>query len=466
MPLTEAVDALIDYRGKTPKKTDGGIPLVTAKIVKGGTLLPAAEYIAEDDYESWMVRGLPEAGDIVVTTEAPLGEVAQLTDANVALAQRIVTLRGARGLLLNDYLRYVMQGSYVQGQLESRSSGSTVKGIKQSELRKVLLPIPPLQEQGVIASVLKSVDDKIQLNHRINHTLEQMAQALFKSWFVDFEPVKAKVAALEAGGSDEDALLAAMEAVSGKTADQLDALSDEQPEHYAELRDTAELFPSAKQDSELGEIPEGWEVSQIGDEVTVVGGGTPSTKKPEFWEGGHIHWTTPKDLSNLPNKVLIDTERKITSVGLAKISSGLLPVGTVLMSSRAPVGYLALAKTPLAVNQGYIAMKCEHRLSPEFVIQWCAAFMPEIKGMASGTTFAEISKKNFKVIPLLVPSADVVKAYSQHVVPFYSAIESNVRGSRALSELRDTLLPKLLSGELTLPDVNETQAEPRGVAHV
>ncbi|WP_235976113.1 restriction endonuclease subunit S [Vreelandella sedimenti] len=310
------------------------------------------------------------------------------------------------------------------------------------------------------------MDSKFQLNHRINQTLEQMAQALFKSWFVDFEPVKVKAAALEAGGSDEDALLAAMEAVSGKTTDQLVTLSAEQPERYAELRATAALFPLAMQDSELGEIPEGWEVSQIGDEVTVVGGGTPSTKKPEYWEDGHIHWTTPKDLSNLPDKVLIDTERKITSVGLAKISSGLLPVDTVLMSSRAPVGYLALAKTPLAVNQGYIAMKCEHRLSPEFVVQWCAAFMPEIKGMASGTTFAEISKKNFKVIPLVVPSANVVKAYSQHVVPFYSAIESNFRGSRALSELRDTLLPKLLSGELTLPDADEAQAEPQDVAHV
>lgn len=320
--------------------------------------------------------------------------------------------------------------------------------------------------QKIIGDTLGSLDDKIQLNHSINQTLEQMAQALFKSWFVDFEPVKAKVAALEAGGSEEDALLAAMEAVSGKTTDQLDTLSAEQPERYAELRATAALFPSAMQDSELGEIPAGWEVSQIGDEVKVVGGGTPSTKKPEFWENGHIHWTTPKDLSNLPDKVLIDTERKITSVGLAKISSGLLPVDTVLMSSRAPVGYLALAKTPLAVNQGYIAMKCEHRLPPEFVIQWCAAFMPEIKGMASGTTFAEISKKNFKVIPLIVPSANVVKAYSQHAVQFYSAIESNVRGSRALSELRDTLLPKLLSGEVTLPDVNETQAKLQDVAHV
>ena len=147
LPLAEALDALIDYRGKTPKKTDTGIPLITAKIVKNGKILPVSEFIAEEDYDEWMVRGLPQVGDVVVTTEAPLGEVAQLEDCNVALAQRIVTLRGAKEILESDYLRYVMQGPYVQGQLEARASGSTVKGIKQSELRKILLPIPPKQEQ-------------------------------------------------------------------------------------------------------------------------------------------------------------------------------------------------------------------------------------------------------------------------------------------------------------------------------
>lgn len=296
-----------------------------------------------------------------------------------------------------------------------------------------------------------------------------MAQAIFKSWFVNFEPVKAKVTALEAGGSAEDALIAAMSAVSGKDADQLAKMQSEQPEQYAELRATAKLFPSAMQDdaqgsanaaggrtpgaaSELGDIPAGWSVSQIGDEIKVVGGGTPSTKNPDFWEGGQIKWTSPKDLSNLSDKVLVDTERKITEAGLAKISSGLLPVDTVLMSSRAPVGYLALAKSPVAVNQGYIAMKCEKVLSPEFIIQWCEAHMDEIKNRASGTTFAEISKKNFKIIPAVIPPELLVSSFSKHVSSLYKSIESNVRESASLAMLRDTLLPKLLSGELSIPD--------------
>ncbi len=334
--------------------------------------------------------------------------------------------------------------------INNLDSGSAIPSTSREDVYQLPAFVPPRHFQDYMVRVLDSLNEKIQINRQINQTLEQLAQAIFKSWFVDFEPVKAKIAALEAGSSEEDALLAAMQVISGKGEAELTRLQAEQPEQYAKLRATAELFPAAMQDSELGEIPEGWGVSQIGDEVTVVGGGTPSTKNPIFWEGGRISWTSPKDLSNLADKVLVETERKITEAGLAKISSGLLPINTVLMSSRAPVGYLAMAKIPVAVNQGYIAMKCEKVLSPEFVIQWCEAHMDEIKSRASGTTFAEISKKNFKIIPVVVPPESLMSAYTRQVLPLYEAIEINVRESDNLAQLRDTLLPKLLSGELSL----------------
>src|SRR5690625_4546349 len=191
------------------------------------------------------------------------------------------------------------------------NSGSAQKSLNRNAVYPFEVEIPKSRaEQERISSVLSSLEEKVGVNQKINQTLEQMAQAIFKSWFVDFEPVKAKIAALEAGGSEEDALLAAMQAISGKGEEELTRLQAEQPEQYAELRATAELFPSAMQGSELGEIPEGWNVSQIGDEVTVVGGGTPSTKNPDFWENGEINWTSPKDLSNLADKVLVETERK------------------------------------------------------------------------------------------------------------------------------------------------------------
>lgn len=182
-------------------------------------------------------------------------------------------------------------------------------------------------------------------------TLEQTAQTLFKSWFVDFEPVKAKIAAKAAGRDPERA---AMCAISGKLELELDQLP---PEQRQQLAATAALFPDELVESELGLIPEGWEVSEIGNEVTVVGGGTPSTANPDFWDG-EFAWVTPKDLSRLSEKVLTGSERRITEAGVRKISSSQLPIGAVLLSSRAPIGYLALTMIPVSINQGFIAMLC------------------------------------------------------------------------------------------------------------
>ena len=159
--LEDCMEAIIDYRGKTPKKTTFGIPLITAKIIKKGTILPVEEYISPDDYNEWMRRGLPKQGDVVLTTEAPLGEVAQLQNSKVALAQRVVTLRGKNGFLDNTFLKYLLLDNSVQNLLKSKSTGTTVTGIKQRELRKIKLSFPPFSEQQAIAHILGTLDDKI-----------------------------------------------------------------------------------------------------------------------------------------------------------------------------------------------------------------------------------------------------------------------------------------------------------------
>jgi type I restriction enzyme S subunit len=188
----------------------------------------------------------------------------------------------------------------------------------------------------------------------------------------------------------------------------------------------------------------------VGDVVACVGGGTPSTSEPKYWEGGTHHWTTPKDFSSLQAPILIDTERRLTDAGVATISSGLLPVGTVLMSSRAPVGYLAISAIPVAINQGFIAMKCNERASNYFMLNWCQHSMAEIEGRATGTTFAEISKQNFRPIPVVLPPKELMAAFTNEVAPLYAQITANLHQSRTLATLRDTLLPKLLSRELSV----------------
>ena len=321
--------------------------------------------------------------------------------------------------------------------LQSEAVGSVQDNINLATLSRLSIKIPPLPEQKTIAHILGTLDDKIELNRQMNDTLEAMAQTLFKSWFVDFDPVIDN--ALAAGNVIPDEFI--------ERAEQRKGIEKK------ENSDIQSLFPDEFEfTEEMGWIPKGWAVSSVGTEFNTVGGGTPSTKNPDFWENGDISWTTPKDLSGNQSKILLHTDRKITELGLKKISSGLLPIDTLLMSSRAPVGYLALAKVPVAINQGYIALKCEKTLTPEFAIQWADSVMDEIKQRAGGTTFAEISKTNFRGIPILVPSKNTIDAYSRDVKDLYNQITSRIENIDTLAKLRDTLLPKLMSGELRITD--------------
>jgi type I restriction enzyme S subunit len=295
--------------------------------------------------------------------------------------------------------------------------GATMPNLNTSIMSAVPFALPPLAEQKAIAAVLGALDDKIELNRRMNTTLEAMARALFQSWFVDFDPVRAKMDGREPFGLDPA---------------------------------TAALFPESFDGSAVGEIPNGWSIKPVGEVVDCVGGGTPSTAEPIYWEGGTHHWTTPKDFSSLQAPILFGTERKLTDAGIAKISSGLLPAGTLLLSSRAPVGYLAIAAMPVAINQGFIALRCNDSASNFFMLNWCQTNMAEIKSRATGTTFAEISKQNFRPINVVLPPIELMAAFTAKAAPLYAQITANLHQSKALANLRDTLLPKLLSGELSV----------------
>lgn len=293
--------------------------------------------------------------------------------------------------------------------------GSPIPSTTRAAVYVREVEVPPLPEQRAIAATLGALDDKIELNRKMNATLEAMARALFRDWFVDFGPTRAKM---------------------------------ESRAPYLSP-DLWSLFPD-RLDSE-GK-PEGWEVSTIGDEVRVVGGSTPSTKEPDLWDGG-INWATPKDLSTHSAPVLLETSRTISKAGLGKISSGLLPVGSLLLSSRAPIGYLAIAEVPVAINQGFIGMICDKRVSNVFAWLWTLENMEAILAKANGSTFQEISKGNFRPLPVVVPSTPVMHAFDAIAKPLYDRIAKNERESRTLAQTRDLLLPRLMSGQILLhPD--------------
>ena len=187
--MEDALERLIDYRGKTPKKSDKGIMTLSAKSVRDGYIdYSQCYYISPDEYKKFMVRGFPKIGDVLLTTEAPLGVVARLDRDDVAIAQRLLTLRGKAGILDTGYLYYYLKSAVGQAKLKEKETGTTVTGIKQAEFRKILIDIPYIKEQQKIAGILSSLDDKIELNNRMNENLEAQALSLSRQFFMDFAP--------------------------------------------------------------------------------------------------------------------------------------------------------------------------------------------------------------------------------------------------------------------------------------
>lgn len=194
---------------------------------------------------------------VLLSINGTIGNVALYDDEPVILGKSACYINVLPSVSVH-YIGYVLKDRLFQHYIKQQANGSTIKNVSLKLIRDYEFTLPPKFVQDRVAEILSSLDKKISVNENMSIILEQMAQALFKSWFVDFEPVKAKMAVLAAGGSQEDATLAAMTAISGKDADALAVFEREHPEQYAELKATAELFPSAMQDSELGEIPEGW----------------------------------------------------------------------------------------------------------------------------------------------------------------------------------------------------------------
>lgn len=388
-----------------------------------GVDLSSARKISVEDFEILVKQGCqPIIGDVLIAKDgnSALDTVCSVdTPLDAVLLSSVAILRPDPRVIDSHYLKHYLSSNNVIDYLKSNFiSGAAIPRVVLRDFKKAEIQIPELREQRRIAELLENFDARINLLRASNTTLEAIAQALFKSWFVDFDPVHAKQQSRMPEGMDAQ---------------------------------TAALFPDSFEESELGMVPKGWEVKPIGDLVPTVGGATPDTKNEDFWSPAEFHWSSPKDLSGATSPVLLSTEKKISAAGLKKISSGLLPEGTLLMSSRAPIGYLAIAAVPVAINQGYIAITSGGMLSPLYMLCWCKANMENIKANANGSTFMEISKKAFRPILALKPECKVLNAFEAIAGELFERLKSNEQQAQALENLRDTLLPRLISGQLRLP---------------
>lgn len=300
------------------------------------------------------------------------------------------------------------------------ADGTALPYLTVNGLSKLPVMLPPLSDQHSIAHILGTLDDKIELNRRMNETLEAMARVLFKSWFVDFDPVRAKAEGRDTGLPPE--------------------ISD--------------LFPEEFEDSELGEIPKGWEVQSFGNTVNIIGGGTPKTSVPEYW-GGDIPWFSVVDAPSLTDIWVIDTEKKITQEGLNNSSTKILETGTTIISARGTVGRLALVGTPMAMNQSCYGLQSKVSSKGYFTFFSTEELIERLRQNSHGSVFDTITRETFSQIFVPSPGKNLIDAFEKRVSSFVERMKSSILEMRTLSSLRDTLLPKLISGEIRVGEAEK-----------
>lgn len=394
--LEENLEVILDYRGKTPQKSEKGRVTLSAKSVKMGYIdYSNIYYVSEETYSKFMTRGLPKKGDILLTTEAPLGCVAELKDDSVCLAQRLITLRGKKEKLNNKYLLYYLQSPRGQYELLSKATGTTVQGIKRTEFSKVKILMPSLEKQNKIASILSSLDEKIELNRKINQNLEETAQTLFKRWFIDFEFPNEEGKPYKSSG--------------GKMIE-----------------------------SELGEIPEGWRVGKLGDFIKFIKGKKPKILVEKEDGINKFKYLTIKSINNEEENYCSD--EKVIFVSKNEI---------MMVMDGASSGDIYIGKEGVL---GSTLSKIEIEKSIDWSIIYCLLnyYKNEIKQHNTGSAIPHTDKNYIENITFFLPNNGKINYFSKifkRILLKKIVLEDEVY---KLIELRDYLLPRLMSGEISV----------------
>lgn len=420
MTLDEADVALFDCEHKTPVPASEGIPYITIPQMKDGRLdVAKARLVGERDATVWNRRVTPCEGDVILSRRTNPGTTAVVPpDLPCVLGQNLVILRSRGSKVYQPFLRWLTRSRHWWQEVERNLNvGAVFDSLRCADIPHFQLPFPPFSEQRAIAHILGTLDEKIELNQGICDTLEATTRALFKSWFVDFDPVRAK-----AGGRAPGL-----------------------PEPLADL------FPARFVDSDRGDVPEGWWTGTLLHQARLLSGGTPKTDVPAYWGGG-IPWASAKDVSRCGEMFLVATERTITSTGLDKSATQIVPaLSTVVVARGATTGRMVLLGRDMAMNQTCYAL--QSTTDSPFALH--CRLVEEIDGLvhaAHGSVFDTVTTKTFTASNVVVAPPPVLAAFEERVAPTFQRILMNIEESRSLAALRDTLLPKLISGELRVND--------------
>ena len=383
--MEDALDAIIDYRGKTPEKSDTGIPTLSAKSVKNNHINYAeCYYISEAEYKRFMVRGFPKKGDILLTTEAPMGMVAKLDRADVAIAQRLLTLRGKEDVLDNDYLLYLLQSPYGQGLLKERETGTTVTGIKQAEFRRIIVKLPDITIQKKIGSILSAIDQKITCNTKINDNLQQQAATIFRQWFV--------------------------------------------------VNPESEIWPLVTLDSLTSLISRGIAPKYTDDSTQIVL--NQKCIRDHYIDASFARRHAPKVINE---KWLRYGDLLINSTG----------EGT--LGRAAQVWFVPENMT---VDSHVTIVRPKNQLLLFYIGLWGISHEREIEALHTGSTGqTELPRDRVKAMELQQPDNDTLVRFNSIIKPIVSTIIANQQENTRLASIRDTLLPKLMSGEIDVTGI-------------
>jgi type I restriction enzyme S subunit len=427
--LSELCEQIADCPHSTPLWTDSGVIVLRNQNIRDGRLdLSSPSYTDELNFEQRSRRARLKAGDLVLTREAPMGEVCMVPEnLRCCLGQRMVMLRPDPKKCDSRFLLYSIQSDVVQHEIKvNEGTGSTVSNLRIPLLEALPIPLPPLAEQKAIAGVLGALDDKIELNRRMNATLESMARALFQSWFVDFDPVRAKLDGRQPVGMDEE---------------------------------TAALFPDSFEQSPIGPIPVGWKVERLDSHISADRGlsykgeglcddhtGMPMHNLNSIFEGGgYKHQGIKYYKGEYREKHIVDPGDMIVT-------------NTEQGFDHLLIGHAAVVPRCFGLKGIYshhiyrVRFMPSSPFNPHYLVELFnnRRWHYWISGFSNGTTINMLPIDALEMPLLVVPPKDLVMQFTAIARSAHDQIEDNLQQSRTLATLRDTLLPKLLSGELSL----------------
>jgi type I restriction enzyme S subunit len=402
--LAEVCSLVTDGTHDTPKRVSAGFPLIKAKEITGGHIdFENCDQISEEEHLAVIARSKPEFGDTLFAhIGASLGEAAYINTTREFSIKNVALFKPNPDVIDGRYLYYLVISPTFQSLAKGTKTGSAQPFLGLSQLRGHQIQYHrDLAVQRRIAGILSAYDELIENSQRRIRILETMARALYREWFVNFR----------------------------------------YPGH--------EKVPRVS--SPLGEIPKGWDVKTVADSFEISGGGTPSRKQPAYWESGKIQWYSPSDLTGAGTMFMDDSCDHITELGLAESSARLFPANSVMLTSRATIGAVAINTHEACTNQGFITCLPNQQVPLYFLYHWITENVPTFQRMASGATFKEISRGVFKTIEFIQPAESVVRKFEAAVVPMGEQILTLQRQIQNLRRTRDLLLPRLLSGQV---DVN------------